>query len=275
MVVPIHHVWGALKRIIFPLESLAKIRRGQLSGLKYRITENSGWAPIIGRWEPGAHFVYSRLIAKGDVVYDLGANCGLHTMLFSILVGENGRVYAFEPLPENIRELSENLSINGLKNVNIVQKAVSAKDGVEGFTTARQRKQGSLQAKPSSDANRIDVLVTSLDSFVRSATTPSFVKIDVEGVEGHVIKGASSLIKEYKPLLSIELHSPEQDVMVGSLLSEAGYSLFEFNPSIRRPTKFRAITTPHLGWPNANGTWGTVLAIPKTRIDLLKRLYSH
>src|SRR5262249_44673237 len=90
-----------LKNILFPKGTIATIRWGRLSGCKYLVSENSGWSPIWGRWEPGAQATYARIIAKGQVVYDLGANVGLHSMLFSMLVGPEGHVYAFEPVQEN------------------------------------------------------------------------------------------------------------------------------------------------------------------------------
>ena len=96
-------------KTVFPIGSIGKIRLGPLKGMKYEINRNSRWAPIVGRWEPDLQYIFCNVIKKGNVVYDLGTNFGLHTMLFSRLVGESGRVFSFEPLVKNIKLIDTNL----------------------------------------------------------------------------------------------------------------------------------------------------------------------
>jgi hypothetical protein len=68
-------------------------------------------------------------IKKGDVVLDIGANIGYYTLIFAKLVGEEGKVFAFEPEPTNFSLLEKNVEINGYKNVVLIQKAVSNETG--------------------------------------------------------------------------------------------------------------------------------------------------
>src|SRR5438105_15799803 len=89
------------KGVVYRPGTVATIRGGPLRGCRYVVGEDSGWAPILGRWERGAQAVYDCFVRKGDVVYDLGANTGLHSLLFSRLVGQTGSVYAFQPVVEN------------------------------------------------------------------------------------------------------------------------------------------------------------------------------
>src|SRR6266516_3967353 len=91
-----------IREFFYPLGSQATIQRGPLRGCRYMVSEQAGWSPILGRWEPEAQQVYSQLVSRNEVVWDLGANTGIHTLLFSQLVGEGGTVVAFEPLPVNV-----------------------------------------------------------------------------------------------------------------------------------------------------------------------------
>lgn len=70
-----------------------------------------------------------RMIKRGDVVLDIGANIGYYTLIFAKIVGEDGKVFAFEPDPTNFALLKRNVEINGYKNILLVQKAVSNKSG--------------------------------------------------------------------------------------------------------------------------------------------------
>ena len=69
-----------------------------------------------------------RIIKKGDIVVDLGANIGYYTLILAQLVGEFGHVYAFEPEPSNFELLSKNVKENNHNHVTLVQKAVSDKN---------------------------------------------------------------------------------------------------------------------------------------------------
>ena len=82
---------------------------------------------IYGIHEPIETKLVEGEINKGDVVLDVGANVGYFTLIFARLVGPNGKVYAFEPDPDNFALLKKNVEMNGYKNVVLVQNAVSDK----------------------------------------------------------------------------------------------------------------------------------------------------
>ena len=84
-----------IQNLFFPLGSVQKIRSGYLKGFRIRLTENSLWSPLIGNWEPAMQKIMVNVIKPGEVVYDLGANNGLHGLLMSGLVGQFGKVYNF------------------------------------------------------------------------------------------------------------------------------------------------------------------------------------
>jgi len=80
------------------------------------------------------------------------------------------------------------------------------------------------------------------------------IKIDVEGAGGKVLSGAQKTIKDFKPYFVIDLHTPEQDIFVGQLLTSAGYKLSR----LARPP----ILHTDRGWPDPTGVWGSILASP-------------
>jgi FkbM family methyltransferase len=76
-----------------------------------------------GVWEPDETRLFKRVIKKGMIVVDLGANVGWYTLIAAKLVGNNGKVYSFEPDPDNCALLRKNVQINGYENVIVEQKA--------------------------------------------------------------------------------------------------------------------------------------------------------
>lgn len=181
--------------------------------------------------------------------------------MFARLAGPGGRVYAFEPMPRIRAALEENLALNGFTNVTVVRAAVSEHVGREQFVVGSHDGAGHVRSggrgpEAAPAAESIDVAVTTLDQFVRDGhRPPTFVKIDVEGSEGAVLRGAAATLANHRPTLLIELHTPEQDVQVGRELLAHGYT------AVRVETGER-VHDLTVGWPNPNGLWGMVLATP-------------
>jgi hypothetical protein len=139
---------------------------------------------------------------------------------------------------------------------------VSDRVGIGGFTTSHHAGAGHLMTggrgnSPTDTSAAFDVEETTLDDFVRQGgRPPTFIKVDVEGSEGSVLRGARAVLSEHRPVLLIELHTPEQDVMVGALLKDAGYTARRVengSPPVLNLTS---------GWPDPNGIWGQILAVP-------------
>ncbi len=145
-------------------------------------------------------------INEGDIVVDIGGNIGYYAILSSKIVGKNGKVYAFEPNEEIIPLLKKNLKINSCKNVFLVNKAVSDKNGKLNFYIMKQNKaQSSIYCYGEID-KKIQVDSITLDKFFILKNKPNFIKMDVEGGELSILKGAKSILKnkikiflEHKP----------------------------------------------------------------------------
>lgn len=168
-----------------------------------------------GKFESHITDLSKSIIKKGEVVFDVGANVGLHTVLFSRLVGEEGKVIAFEPNLDNLKKLRLNLAINGCNNVVIVEEAIADKNKKYDFY---QLKKSSINTGDHSLAYtdsikklekeegifKSDVNGITLDTFCDKAEIrPTFLKMDIEGFEYFALKGGRKLLNEAAKLTII------------------------------------------------------------------------
>jgi FkbM family methyltransferase len=138
-----------------------------------------------------------RFLRPGDVAADVGANIGAYSLLAASRVGEEGSVIAFEPDPVNVERLRRQVQRNGLSQLHIVEAAV-AECVSELFLKAGK---DSLSSVVMSSREGIPVASVSLDSYFESRRPPVYVKVDVEGYEEAVVRGASSLMHRNFPLV--------------------------------------------------------------------------
>lgn len=188
--------------------------------------------------------IMSQLVHEGDVCIDVGANMGLYTLTLSSLVGESGVVHAFEPEPRAFETLSHNVSLNGRTNIVLNQVAVSNESGSATlYDTNESGLAGLGKTSRGSGVGEIAVPLTTIDEYASSKRIPRVdcMKIDVEGYEGHVLRGAQSLLQREKELVVIteldeknfrELGFPVQDVIL--YLSDLGYEGWFMNRRAKR-----------------------------------------
>lgn len=125
------------------------------------------------------------------VFFDIGANVGYYTLFASTLIGNSGRVFAFEPEPENMRMFIEHIRINERTNVVPVQKALSDFPGILRFDGTAH-----TMCKFSDDGN-IEAECTTLDTFVQeSGIVREILKMDIEGAEVQALRGADACLSE-------------------------------------------------------------------------------
>ncbi|MEO8076551.1 MAG: FkbM family methyltransferase [Acidobacteriota bacterium] len=158
-------------------------------------------------WNAEEYGAFRQHIADGDVVFDVGANLGGYTMLFGMWVGPRGKVYGFEPAPGARRGLTRHVMLNHLEDRIVVRpEAMSIRDGTTRFRAAGL--DGDNRIAHGAEQG-IDVATTSLDTFCRAHHLhPSFIKLDVEGAELDVLKGArETLLAVGRGLaLYVEMH---------------------------------------------------------------------
>jgi FkbM family methyltransferase len=164
---------------------------------------------LLFRHETEARKELAHCVALGDVVLDIGAHHGLYTLLLSRLVGEGGRVHAFEPHPSNVGKLRENIELNGMANVLVNEVAVSKSRGVSRFNYGNSSTVSSLKELSKQRDDWHEVETVSVDEYVRAAGVGrvSFVKIDVEGAEDWVLSGMELMLARDCPTLLLEFHS--------------------------------------------------------------------
>ena len=245
---------------LYPYSKVTSILRGPLKGYKYCVSE-LGWAPIFGRWEPGLQNIFSNIVKKESVVYDLGANIGIHTMLFSKLVGENGKVYAFEPLEDNIEEMNKNLKANNITNVNIAKYAVTKNAGELSFKIGKHPSQGSLQGIGCESGEIVTVPTISLAHFIEQGNDkPDFLKVDVEGEEYNALASFEGHFAAILPTIIVELHTQEQCQKVCEFLSRYGYEIYRIGndtTSLKHLVQVKMFRASKL---EKSSMWGTVVA---------------
>src|SRR5918998_1052999 len=160
---------------------------------------------------------------EGDTVVDIGAHMGRYTITSSKSVGEFGRVIAVEAHPYNFRLLQDNLRLNKLTNVCALNLAVYSKkarlklylpDEDLGYTGHHSLMTNYLATKnrKQKEGRYIEVQADTLDNLLRSKgiTTVNWIKIDVEGAEYEVLKGAVETLAESKDIsILVEVHGKE------------------------------------------------------------------
>ena len=146
----------------------------------------------------------------GDMVFDMGAHCGISAYHLSKLVGESGKVVAFEPDPVNYEILKRNIDRHGLTNVIAERAAIAGTAGKLGFNS-----EGSIGSSLQSLLLRNSVgstvmvdAITLADAFERWGT-PAFCKIDIEGAEIDVLTNSAEVLKKHPTHFALDTNHPK------------------------------------------------------------------
>lgn len=176
--------------------------RGPIQGRRW-IVGSSIHRCWLGTYDPAESTLMKRRLHPGSVCFDIGAQAGYHTLYASSLVGPLGRVFAFEPSPNNIVNIKRHVAINRIENVTVVEAAVSDFDGVLHFDCGSNAVSGHLSVD-----GGLAVRTISLDHEIGcgSLPEPDYIKIDAEGAELRILEGARSLLARRRPTLSVETH---------------------------------------------------------------------
>jgi FkbM family methyltransferase len=175
-----------------------------------------------GSFEPRAERVIARHLGPGMVAIDVGANIGYHALPMALQVGPTGRVVAVEPSPATASRLRRNLVLNDLDNVEILVAAVGDRD----VEAARLHVQSSYPLSGRGGRESLLARLVRLDSLVleKQLHRVDFVKIDVDGQEAKVLRGARETLRRFRPPVFFEL--------TPSLVEDGGDSLDELFASL-------------------------------------------
>jgi len=243
-------------------EQILEVQTGLLKGSRLRLSPRSESGYYLGTHEPDLQAGLPRFIKPGMTVFDVGANIGFFAVAAANLVGEHGKVVAFEPNPSVVVRLKGNVELNGLADrVRIEQSAVGDFDGTAEFCFALTHLQGRFSDLPyvPQGAESTPVPCCTIDSYVASTKlVPDIVIMDVEHAEGRALRGMKSVFQRYKPLVFIEMHGPEAIREAFSEIVSADYRLFKL-PALDRVNEMSEI-----------GLLSHLLAVPASSAKLVQ-----
>ncbi|HEV8229082.1 MAG TPA: FkbM family methyltransferase [Candidatus Limnocylindria bacterium] len=175
-------------------KSLLKSTYTEVDGHRmYLDPQDSLELSLRGGYSPLQTSVVKEHVGPGDTVVDVGAHIGYYTLIFARLVGAKGRVFAFEPDPENFALLGKNVRLNGYTNVVIEPKAVSSRTEASRLFvdpgTANRR-----MFFPDESGRSVAIDAVRLDDYFGPDQRVDFLKIDIEGFEVAALEGMSRLI---------------------------------------------------------------------------------
>jgi len=188
--------------------SLADIAYVSVGGIEVALdtADQSVSAHIIedGEWEPQVAHVLRRYLTAGSVFVDIGANVGWHSAVGSSTVGPTGRVYAIEPNPENARLIGHTVQRNNLTNVELLPFALSERTGFAAFRTAIGSNGGFAGGNDPSFIDHAVTIVPTLRFDDLNIAHVDVIKMDVEGAEPMVMRGAVEVIERDHPVIVFE-----------------------------------------------------------------------
>jgi FkbM family methyltransferase len=193
------------------------------------------FATYFGGWEPETIAFIDRCVKRGDVVIEVGANVGIQTLQIARQVAPDGRVYAFEPTAFALDKLSRNLALNPdlAECVKVQESLVTDHALAVPVQSIRSSYQTDQRPKVQDQIVRPEQAI-SLDDFVEleGLSVVHLLKIDVDGYELKVLKGACRTILKFRPRIYVELDEHmlrlQGDSVAGilSMLSSWGYEGF-------------------------------------------------
>lgn len=171
----------------------------------------------------------------GKIFYDIGAFMGYHSLCFAKKGGTSTRVYSFEPHPDNLQRFQKNVDLNEVlkPRINIFPCALSDKINTGRLVSNNRLENGGTsesfinQTDEHTHLAEFEVELQTIDNliFLNKINVPDFIKMDVEGHEMFVIKGAEKMLNNFNPVLYIEIHNVTNMFYVLNSLSELKYKI--------------------------------------------------
>lgn len=209
---------------------------------------------ITGTYEAELEDFLESVLREGDVAVDVGANIGVHTLLMAALVGNTGRVYAFEPNSIAADSLAQSLTAQGWgQRVVLERLALSDSSGIAELACSPGvgAMSSLLGGQWAPDSSMSTVATIALDDYWTNVERPRVMKIDVEGWEANVIAGASRFLRDVSPdFLIIEISSMSPPALLPDLTA-LGYSSVALSAGtlVEVPVRLPSVTDARPGSP--------------------------
>ncbi|MFK8011407.1 MAG: FkbM family methyltransferase [Marinicellaceae bacterium] len=204
-----------------------------------------------GSREPDTSQALKALCKSGHTVIDIGANVGSHSLPIASFVGVEGQVYAFEPVPWAVNKFKRNLELNNINNITLETIALSDINEQEVEMSFRASfklgsksgvgEDGKIDGGWWDECEHVKIRMETLDNYVSNHQIDriDLIKLDVDGFEGKVIRGALGTLSRFKPILIMEV-APTWTKMRGdnmmdilSKLKEIGYEFYSEKGFVR------------------------------------------
>lgn len=180
----------------------------------------------------------SKVVVPGDVVLDVGANIGTHTLPFARLVGDGGLVVAVEPTRLVYQMLCGNVALNGLENIDCVHAALGSETGVRrvlDFSLREELDYGAVSIEHI--PGNVELKIFSLDDFFRYSKL-KLIKLDVEGMELAVLQGGAQLLARMRPILYLDNDRLQRSRDLLGFLEQMNYTCYWHFPLQHSPDNF-------------------------------------
>jgi FkbM family methyltransferase len=208
---------------LVPRDLILPVLQGRLRGAKW-ISGSHTHGCWLGSYEMAKRRLFEAHVKPNQVVYDIGAHVGFYALLASRLVGPDGVVIAFEPLPRNLKYLRRHQRLNGAENIRILEVAVSDSAGSATFMEGHTHAMGALTRGGS-----LPVACVSIDTLQGEIPPPDIVKMDIEGGEVKALAGMRNTLHKHRPTIFLATHGSEAARWCISFLSNHAYSLDAIN----------------------------------------------
>ena len=226
------------------------VRDGLAARLQVTIDPRFEADYVGGFYEPALQKCLAASLGRGQVFYDIGAHIGFITLVGARLVGPEGRVFAFEADPLNASRISHHAELNSLSQIELVRSAVWSECTSLSFqrdSESSSGNRGSVVGGSQTETlpNIVHVTATTVDAFALEHLPPAVIKIDVEGAEIEVMKGADRVLRESRPIVICEIHNVDAAEFVSRWLVDRGYAWDDLEKTDSFPRHISARPSSH------------------------------
>jgi FkbM family methyltransferase len=226
-----------------------------------------------GEWAQGELNLLLDIIDVGDTVIDVGAFVGTHTLAFARHVGPEGQVYAFEPHPVAFSLLKLNVEQNDLSNVKLFNVALSDYTGTINLREANLADTDSpgsfslqTEVDVAAESSGVAIDIMTLDQL--DIDSCHLMKVDVEGMELNVLKGATKTLRRFHPLVFAECLSLHNGWQIVSFMRDNGFEAFLHNERAFNPDNFKK-NASNFFFGDARET--NIVFVPKKRLSAFRK----
>ncbi len=234
-------------------------------GLMLCLNQDAGVGALLlrfGEYYEGEVTLFERLVTPGMVVVEAGANIGAHTLPLAKLVGDKGRVLAFEPQRAVFQILNANLAMNAIGNVHAYHEGLGAQAGSLRVPVMDYAEVNNVGGVALGAEGGDVVAIKPLDDY--NLERLDFLKIDVEGMEIDVLKGADKSIAAFRPILYVENDKIEEEgksEALNSYILSLGYrAWWHLTPTYTSQNYYKKTIDTSIASASAN-----LLCIPKEK----------